>query len=260
MGIENKKFADWSRTPSPGNSPMHPPPPEAVASGVQVAAPPPESPGNISMFAEGTEVETDGLTRQPAFNGLLGIVQSWDPVMRRYDVLLDTPAGCRRVKLKRSNLKVRPPPPPSSAPIRSTTINLDGCLANHVEADTCNLGDSIIMASMQATLQSPTMLDSAGQFSWHPCELGMPLGWHGTDEAEDASSIVSHMQHSATAWDENLLATSPKLNVDENSPSFHTLHNPDMLQMPASEWNPGVVDATHWFTSNDMERLPSACT
>merc|ERR1719409_2135145 len=78
--------------------------------------PPPVSPCNVIMLAHGTEVEIDGLQQRPDFNGLSGIVQSWDPWLRRYDVLLDRPPGGngpRHVKTKREHLRLKPPPPPA---------------------------------------------------------------------------------------------------------------------------------------------------
>ena len=39
-------------------------------------------------FAAGTEVVVEGLTRQPAFNGLRGVVQSVDGSTGRFNVLL----------------------------------------------------------------------------------------------------------------------------------------------------------------------------
>merc|ERR1712216_572551 len=54
--------------------------------------PPPISPSNVqlAMLAQGTEVEIDGPLQCPDFNGRSGTVQSWDPILRRYNVLLDS--------------------------------------------------------------------------------------------------------------------------------------------------------------------------
>jgi len=49
----------------------------------------------------------------PAFNGLSGVVQSWDEETRRYNVLLCSAVNGRQwAKLKADNLRPAVPPPP----------------------------------------------------------------------------------------------------------------------------------------------------
>jgi len=145
--------------------------------------PPPVSPCNVATLAPGTEVEIDGLLRQPHFNGLSGIVQSWDPMLRRYDVLLDNPQ--RHVKLKRENLRFRTaPPPPSAAPFASTTLDLSRCLPDGFKAS-----DGNVAAVNDA--MSPTMSpDSQGWFPWQYCDPAMsPNAWQ-TPVAEGAEENI----------------------------------------------------------------------
>merc|ERR1712066_1071090 len=40
----------------------------------------------------GTQVVIEGLSKSPAFNGLHGVVQSWDDETNRYSILLASPA------------------------------------------------------------------------------------------------------------------------------------------------------------------------
>lgn len=106
--------------PSDGDPDMAHQTPALSASmlGLPSAAPPMVSPSNVAFLSMGTEVEIDLL--RPDFDGLVGAVQSWDPILRRYDVLLHGPAGALVVKTKRENLRLRPPPPPREAADTST--------------------------------------------------------------------------------------------------------------------------------------------
>jgi len=91
---------------------------DAAAAALTPAEPEPQA------IAPGTEVTIHGLVKLPDFNGLAGVVQSFDPESGRYDVLLASPAGqCgwRWVKVKRDNCRLCMPPPPSKAP----TLSLD---------------------------------------------------------------------------------------------------------------------------------------
>jgi hypothetical protein len=56
-------------------------------------------------MTDGTSVVVSGLTNQPGFNGLQGIISSFDVESGRYNVLLDMGPGKQRMaKLKRENL------------------------------------------------------------------------------------------------------------------------------------------------------------
>lgn len=93
-----------------------------------VAAPsanPPDHAG-ISVWWKtiepGTEVIIEGLVKLPAFNGLMGVVQSIDVDTGRYNIFLACPAGAHQwAKVKRENLRLAPPPPPRNPP----TLDLD---------------------------------------------------------------------------------------------------------------------------------------
>lgn len=82
-----------------------------------VAPPPLSSPRKLPHISIGVEVEIDGLSRAPQFNGCVGIVESFDADMERYSVILDTSKSCR-VKVKVANLRlhVAAPPPPCFEP------------------------------------------------------------------------------------------------------------------------------------------------
>eukprot|EP00931_Biecheleriopsis_adriatica_P037961 TRINITY_DN21775_c0_g1_i1.p1 TRINITY_DN21775_c0_g1~~TRINITY_DN21775_c0_g1_i1.p1 ORF type:complete len:469 (+),score=94.51 TRINITY_DN21775_c0_g1_i1:96-1502(+) len=61
------------------------------------------------MFAPGTRVMVHGLTKSPGFNGLSGVVESFDALCGRYDVLLTLQDGSglnQLAKLKAENLSV----------------------------------------------------------------------------------------------------------------------------------------------------------
>lgn len=171
--------------------------------------PPPVSPANVMLLAEGTAVEIDGLLQRPDFNGKAGIVQSWDPILRRYNVLLDCSSdGCcgpRNVKAKRENLRLRTPPPPSSAAaILATNIMLDSCIPLVTEdVFPCGGGD---LATLDVASQSPSMApDSPGWFPWQFCESDVsPTGWHDRTNVEDqsmGSPSVEQFAGQGATWD-----------------------------------------------------------
>lgn len=188
------------------------------------SVPPPVSPSNVAMLACGTEVEIEGLLRRPDFNGSSGIVQSWDPMLRRYDVLLDSsPGGVgQRVKLKRENLRLRPPPPPPlEAALPATTIDLDRCLPTQAVAGGQTGGGEA--SPVDTALLSPGMLadgspwpqsacsnsekDGASWYAWNCCDPAMAHhGWHDVAQVEDKLDTLSRMEHfsgSAPAWECN---------------------------------------------------------
>eukprot|EP00747_Dinoflagellata_sp_TGD_P181370 gnl/TRDRNA2_/TRDRNA2_35183_c0_seq1.p1 gnl/TRDRNA2_/TRDRNA2_35183_c0~~gnl/TRDRNA2_/TRDRNA2_35183_c0_seq1.p1 ORF type:complete len:246 (-),score=32.64 gnl/TRDRNA2_/TRDRNA2_35183_c0_seq1:46-783(-) len=72
-------------------------------------------------LATGTEVVIEGLVKLPDFNGQRCVVQSLDKESGRYSVLL---ADTRVAKIKRGNLRLAIPPPPSYAP----RLCLDECI------------------------------------------------------------------------------------------------------------------------------------
>lgn len=89
------------------------------APAVPTAPPPLSAPVNLPRFPEGTEVEIDGLARAPQFNGLVAVVQSFDPETDRYDVVIHGVVGTSntaRAKVKGVNLRSRAPPAPCFAP------------------------------------------------------------------------------------------------------------------------------------------------
>lgn len=155
--------------------------------------PPPCSPPNVVMLAVGTPVEIDGLLQRPDFNGKSGTVQSWDPVLRRYNILLDGTSdgsrGPRQVKTKRENLRLRPPPPPlSAAAILATTIDLDACIASGSEdVFLCVSGD---VANLDGVSQSPSVApESPGWFPYQYCEAsGSPQGWNDATRCDASGS------------------------------------------------------------------------
>lgn len=86
---------------------------------------PPSDPGTADFgFLPGTAVFIVGLQRAPSFNGLQGMVESWDEGEGRYNLLLLSPApnGQRRAKVKPENLRsampmgIPPVPPPVLPP------------------------------------------------------------------------------------------------------------------------------------------------
>eukprot|EP00929_Paragymnodinium_shiwhaense_P027081 TRINITY_DN15978_c0_g1_i1.p1 TRINITY_DN15978_c0_g1~~TRINITY_DN15978_c0_g1_i1.p1 ORF type:complete len:398 (-),score=70.78 TRINITY_DN15978_c0_g1_i1:152-1345(-) len=86
------------------------------------ALPVKESPPVLSLaeqtfFASGTEVITHGLVKAPAFNGLAGIIQSYDEATSRYVVHLSlATGGTRMAQLKGENLRIVTPSPPCYYP------------------------------------------------------------------------------------------------------------------------------------------------
>merc|ERR1711862_141596 len=95
---------------------------EAIADVVRAPATPPQQPGISACWNEiapGTQVIIEGLVKLPAFNGVLGTVQSFNIESGRYDVLFAAPVGESNhqwAKVKRENLRLAPPPPPRHAP------------------------------------------------------------------------------------------------------------------------------------------------
>lgn len=60
----------------------------------------------------GALVLVEGLTKAPAFNGLSGVVQSWDETLGRYGILLVSADGaCHQAKVKEQNLRLVMPCP-----------------------------------------------------------------------------------------------------------------------------------------------------
>lgn len=117
-----------SPSPAPGSAPKVPvmAPAATVPATPAPLGPPTGLPTTDDGFVllPGTEVQIQNLVKLPDFNGLMGVVQSFDPESGRYDVLLDGPAGqCgwRWVKVKGENCRPCMPPPPRNAP----TLSMD---------------------------------------------------------------------------------------------------------------------------------------
>jgi len=84
----------------------------------------PASRRTLPEICAGTEVEVEGLSRLPEFNGRVGVVIFWEQESGRYDVALRERTGVlnsRTVKVKRENIRPLPPPPPSFDPTYATS-------------------------------------------------------------------------------------------------------------------------------------------
>jgi len=68
-------------------------------------------PGEPYGLSIGTLVVIEGLVKAPAFNGRSGVVQGWDEMNARYEILLASPEGCQSAKIKEDNLRVVLPCP-----------------------------------------------------------------------------------------------------------------------------------------------------
>lgn len=68
-------------------------------------------PGEPHGLCIGTLVVIEGLVKAPAFNGRSGVVQGWDEMTARYEILLASPEGCQQAKIKEDNLRVMLPCP-----------------------------------------------------------------------------------------------------------------------------------------------------
>lgn len=82
-----------------------------------VSAPPTEGQSALAgaqVFFPGMLVVIEGLTKLPAFNGLIGVVQSLDGDSGRYELLLASREH-QKAKVKGENLRLALPPPPSHA-------------------------------------------------------------------------------------------------------------------------------------------------
>jgi len=62
--------------------------------------------GHTDEFSFGTAVVVEGLVKAPAFNGRSAIIQGWDHVTGRYDILLASDAGRQHAKVKKENLRI----------------------------------------------------------------------------------------------------------------------------------------------------------
>jgi hypothetical protein len=137
--LEESAPSDVSDLPVPHEAaPIAPPsgPAPAAAAFPTLATAPaaPTSPaalpdGQVFFPDVGTEVVIEGLMKLPAFNGLSGVVQSWDEETGRYNVLLCSAVNGRQwAKLKADNLRPAVPPPPLyDAAVPTPLPGLDAC-------------------------------------------------------------------------------------------------------------------------------------
>lgn len=200
--------------------------------------PPPVSPSNMVTLAEGTAVEIDGLVQRPDYNGKSGTVQSWDPVLRRYNVILDKTfsddSGPRQVKTKRENLRlITPPPPAHAAGIAAPTIDLSACIPLVSEdvfpsgsGELTNLGltsqspgsfpNYCAAPPAASPVTSPVPPDGTGWYSWQFSDDVSPQAWHNHSSAEEeanpsALAGVEHFEGPGAAWEHgstSMLASS----------------------------------------------------
>lgn len=209
------------------NRPLTPPPP---------AMPPPASPCNVAMLAQGTHVEIDGLVARPDFNGLCGMVQSWDPMLRRYNVLLDNAGmgGPRYVKTKRENLKIGPPPPPPSTADPSTTIRLDCCIL--LDSEDAFQNGNPEQATVDAASWSPSIsANSQGcyslQYSDTPVSTQCTYDqWTGLeDDGSMSPNNVDMFSGSEANWDYMNNTSVTGVTFNEAIQSFETVESSSWL-------------------------------
>jgi len=101
-------------------------------SNAEVAPPPLSPPRRLPPISIGAEVEIDGLSRAPHFNGRIGIVESFDSDMERYTVMLHATKSCR-VKVKGANLRLHaaaPPPPCFEPTFEGATTCPNKCISD----------------------------------------------------------------------------------------------------------------------------------
>lgn len=60
-------------------------------------------------LSPGSFVVIEGLVKLSAFNGQSAVVQGWDVVAGRYDILLVSTGGCQHAKIKEENLRLALP-------------------------------------------------------------------------------------------------------------------------------------------------------
>eukprot|EP00929_Paragymnodinium_shiwhaense_P009086 TRINITY_DN11312_c0_g2_i1.p1 TRINITY_DN11312_c0_g2~~TRINITY_DN11312_c0_g2_i1.p1 ORF type:complete len:477 (+),score=104.69 TRINITY_DN11312_c0_g2_i1:79-1431(+) len=113
---------------------------------------------SLSILTVGSHVEIEGLTRHPYFNGLCGVIESWDAKTGRYDVKLaegaEKACGAPRAKVKGENLKARPAPRQSVAEglalrsLKGATIASPSSISTEDDSTECA---SSSLASMPST-------------------------------------------------------------------------------------------------------------
>lgn len=118
--------------------------------------PPLPSEGILQQIALGTEVVIQGLVKLPDFNGLGGVVQSFDYDTGRYNIHLNVAAGSnghKWVKVKADNLLVQVPPPPLNAP----TIAREGTSTLSASAPEFRPSASVVATPVVATTPTPVV-------------------------------------------------------------------------------------------------------
>merc|ERR1712113_778743 len=105
--------------------------------------------GSSHLFATGTEVVIQGLLKHPEFNGQLGVVQSVDEAMGRYNILVALPAGGHCwAKVKHDNLRpTLQALPPSFAP----TLDDGSCIPSLPSTPTWEEGCGSVHRALQLT-------------------------------------------------------------------------------------------------------------
>jgi hypothetical protein len=202
--------------------------------------PPPVSPCNVAMLAQGTEVEIDGLLQRPDFNGLSGTVQSWDPILRRYNILLCRQpghGGQRYVKTKRENLRIKPPPPPpSTADLSAATLKLESCLPLNADG-TFQGGETDMNDAEAASMSSSMPPNTQGWYSWQYSDPSMSPhgGWHDGAKGEDGSNMTPTADLYGTSegtWD--YVNNTVVIGFSDGIQSFDTVDNAGWNVWPLS--------------------------
>jgi hypothetical protein len=154
-----------------------------------IAAPPCTTPCSLPLIPLGTEVEIEGLSRVPRFNGRVGVVTSWDAEMQRYDVALHVGL---QAKVKGENLRYRTPPPPCFAPILATTA-AGPTVATNDRAEDCKEHRSSASESRPGSLPSTPRWEEDEQV----------LGSFGPAAAQPRQEAVTYYAEPTTPrWEE----------------------------------------------------------
>ena len=185
----NGEIADGSAKPRPG-----PPPP-----------PPPPPPAHVAI---GSRVQVDGLTAKPQYNGLLGIVVSWDGAKGRCGVKLDSGEGGAGLMLKPCNLLE------SHAPRRSPFIMFLHGLGDTGSAwtmlrDHLRLSSAVRYQFPDAPVQPVSANGGHRMTSWMDL-TNMPIK-HG--DPDDAAGLSASCQRIHALLDAEVNAGTPSTDI-----------------------------------------------